>query len=45
MDPIDREKEPKLTDKEWNRLAKYERPCSKEEWMLMTNQNDVANDV
>ena len=38
VDLIDREKEPKLSDSEWNRLRTCERPCSKEEWMLMNNQ-------
>ena len=38
VDLIDREKEPNLTDTEWNRLTTCERPCSREEWRLMTNQ-------
>ena len=37
MDLIDREKEPKLTEKEWGRLKTCEGPCSKEEWGLMTS--------
>ena len=31
-DLINREKEPKLTASEWNRLKTRERPCAKEEW-------------
>ena len=38
VDLIDRGKEPKLSDSEWNRLRTCERPCSREEWRLMTNQ-------
>ena len=37
IDLIDRGKEPKLTEEEWSRLGTCERPCSKEEWRLMTN--------
>ena len=29
VDLIDKEKEPKLTDTEWNRLITCERPCSR----------------
>ena len=38
VDLINREKEPKLTASEWNRLKKCERPCTKEEWRAMSTQ-------
>ena len=38
MDLLDREKGPKISAIEWNRLKTCERPCAKEEWRSMTTQ-------
>ena len=38
VDLINREKEPKLTASEWNRLKTCERPRTKEEWGAMSTQ-------
>ena len=39
LNVADATKEPKLTIADRNRLRTCERPCSKEEWMGMSNKN------